>query len=54
MWLTYWIIVGLIAGWLAGKGIKGDRYGLLLDMFLGALGSLLVGWVFGRVGIWPG
>lgn len=54
MWLIYWIVVGLIAGWLAGKGTQGDGMDLLLDLFLGVLGSILVGWVFGRLGIWPG
>ncbi len=42
----YWILVGLIAGWLAGKVMKGGGYGILMDIILGILGALLGGWVF--------
>jgi len=44
-----WIIVGLIAGWLAGQVMKGGGYGIL-----GILGGFVGGWVFGLLGIWPG
>lgn len=49
-----WILVGLIAGWLAGKAMKGGGYGVLVDIILGILGGLLGGWLFGVLGIWPG
>jgi uncharacterized membrane protein YeaQ/YmgE (transglycosylase-associated protein family) len=49
-----WIVVGLIAGWLAGKVMKGGGYGVLVDIILGILGGLLGGWLFGALGIWPG
>jgi uncharacterized membrane protein YeaQ/YmgE (transglycosylase-associated protein family) len=49
-----WIIVGLIAGWLAGQVMKGGGYGILVDIILGLLGGLLGGWLFGQLGIWPG
>ena len=49
-----WILVGLIAGWLAGKVMKGGGYGVLIDIILGILGGLLGGWLFGELGIWPG
>jgi uncharacterized membrane protein YeaQ/YmgE (transglycosylase-associated protein family) len=51
--MIYWIIVGLIAGWLAGLVMKGGGYGILVDIILGILGGLLGGWLFGRLGIWP-
>ncbi len=35
MWLITWIIVGLIAGWAAGKIMKGGGYGPLTDILLG-------------------
>jgi uncharacterized membrane protein YeaQ/YmgE (transglycosylase-associated protein family) len=54
MGLVYWIIVGLIAGWLAGKVMKGGGYGVLVDTILGILGGIVGGWVFGMLGIWPG
>jgi uncharacterized membrane protein YeaQ/YmgE (transglycosylase-associated protein family) len=49
-----WIVVGLIAGWLAGQVMKGGGYGILVDIILGILGGVLGGWVFGMLGIWPG
>jgi len=49
-----WILVGLVAGWLAGKVMKGGGYGIIVDIILGILGGLLGGWIFGLLGIWPG
>ena len=54
MGLLYWIIVGLIAGWLAGQVMKGGGYGVLVDIVLGILGGIVGGWFFGVLGIWPG
>jgi uncharacterized membrane protein YeaQ/YmgE (transglycosylase-associated protein family) len=48
------IVVGLIAGWLAGKVMKGEGYGVLVDIILGILGGVLGGWLFGKLGIWQG
>ena len=49
-----WIVVGLIAGWLAGQVMKGGGYGILVDIILGIVGGLLGGWILGQLGIWPG
>ena len=49
-----WIVVGLIAGWLAGQAMKGGGYGVLVDIILGILGGILGGWIFGLLGIWQG
>ena len=49
-----WIIVGLIAGWLAGQLMKGGGYGVIADIILGLLGGLLGGWLFGLLGIGAG
>jgi len=49
-----WIIVGLIAGWLAGQVMKGGGYGVLVDIILGLLGGLLGGWLSGQLGIGAG
>ena len=46
-----WIIVGLIAGWLAGQVMKGGGYGILVDIILGILGGVLGGWLFGLLGL---
>ena len=48
------IVVGLIAGSLAGQVMKGGGYGLVVDIILGILGGLVGGWIFGLLGIWQG
>jgi uncharacterized membrane protein YeaQ/YmgE (transglycosylase-associated protein family) len=49
-----WIIIGLIAGWLAGKIARGAGYGCITDIILGLVGSLLGGWIFVKLGIFGG
>jgi uncharacterized membrane protein YeaQ/YmgE (transglycosylase-associated protein family) len=53
MHLIEFILVGLVAGWLAGKVMKGGGYGVLVDIILGILGGILGGWLFGMLG-WQG
>jgi len=45
--LIWWIVVGLIAGWLAGKVMKGGGFGVLMDIVIGMVGAILGGWAFG-------
>jgi uncharacterized membrane protein YeaQ/YmgE (transglycosylase-associated protein family) len=52
--IIWWIVVGLIAGWLAGKVMRGGGYGVLMDILLGMVGAILGGWLFGELGIYPG
>ena len=54
MSFIWFILIGLIAGWLAGQVMKGCGYGVLGDIIVGILGALLGGWLFGALGIWPG
>jgi uncharacterized membrane protein YeaQ/YmgE (transglycosylase-associated protein family) len=54
MGLVYWIVVGLIAGWLAGQVMKGGGYGVLMDIILGIVGGVVGGWIFGLLGIGAG
>jgi uncharacterized membrane protein YeaQ/YmgE (transglycosylase-associated protein family) len=42
-----WLIVGLIAGWLAGMVMKGGGYGVLGDIVVGLIGSCLGGFLMG-------
>jgi uncharacterized membrane protein YeaQ/YmgE (transglycosylase-associated protein family) len=51
--LLWWCIVALIAGWLAGKVMKGGGFGVLMDIVLGIVGVVIGGWVFGRLGGFP-
>ena len=52
--LLWMIVVGLIAGWLAGKVMKGGGYGVLLDIVIGIIGAMIGGWLFGMLGVFPG
>jgi uncharacterized membrane protein YeaQ/YmgE (transglycosylase-associated protein family) len=45
MGILSWIVVGLIAGFLAGQVMRGGGYGLIGDIVVGVLGGLLGGWV---------
>jgi uncharacterized membrane protein YeaQ/YmgE (transglycosylase-associated protein family) len=54
MGLLWFLIIGAIAGWLAGQFMKGSGFGLLGDIIVGVIGAFLGGWLFGKLGIWPG
>jgi uncharacterized membrane protein YeaQ/YmgE (transglycosylase-associated protein family) len=45
MGILSWIVVGLIAGWLAGVLVKGGGYGCIGDIIVGVVGGLLGGWI---------
>jgi uncharacterized membrane protein YeaQ/YmgE (transglycosylase-associated protein family) len=48
------LIIGAIAGWLAGKLTKGSGFGLVGNMVVGILGAIVGGFVFGQLGIAAG
>lgn len=45
-----WIVIGLVAGWLTGKIMKGDGYGAIVDMVVGLIGALIGGFLFEKLG----
>jgi uncharacterized membrane protein YeaQ/YmgE (transglycosylase-associated protein family) len=49
--LIIWLIVGAIAGWLAGMVVKGGGYGLIGDIIVGIVGALIAGWLLPQIGI---
>jgi len=49
-WIA-WIIIGLIAGWIAGTVTRGRGFGCLVDVVLGLVGAVIGGWIFTRLGI---
>src|SRR5205809_1724003 len=49
-----WLLLGLIAGWLAGKIARGRGFGCITDIVLGLVGSYLGGWIFTKLGIFGG
>ncbi len=54
MEFLWFIVVGLIAGWLAGLVMKGGGYGILGNIVIGVIGALIGGWVFGLLGLGAG
>ena len=54
MSILYFLLVGLIAGWLAGVIMKGGGYGVLGDIIIGIVGAIIGGWLFGALGIMTG
>jgi uncharacterized membrane protein YeaQ/YmgE (transglycosylase-associated protein family) len=47
MSIIAWIVLGLIAGWLAGMLMRGGGYGIIGDLVLGILGAIVGGWLTG-------
>jgi uncharacterized membrane protein YeaQ/YmgE (transglycosylase-associated protein family) len=45
MSILAWIVLGLVAGWLAGMIMSGSGYGIIGDIVLGILGAMVGGWV---------
>ena len=52
--IIWWIVVGLIAGWAAGKIMKGGGYGVIADIVLGIVGAIVGGWIASFVGLGGG
>jgi len=52
--LIWWAVVGLIAGWAAGRIMKGGGYGVVMDIVLGILGAVVGGWLMSVFGIHAG
>jgi len=52
--IIWWIVVGLIAGWAAGRIMKGGGYGVVADIVLGILGGIVGGWVVSLLGMGGG
>jgi uncharacterized membrane protein YeaQ/YmgE (transglycosylase-associated protein family) len=49
--LIAWIIIGVIAGWLTGKLMRGSGYGFIMDMVVGLVGALLGGFLSSHLGM---
>lgn len=46
------LIVGAIAGWLAGQIVKGYGFGLVGNIVVGVIGAFIGGWLFPQLGLW--
>ena len=49
--LIGWLLIGLLAGWLAGKMARGRGFGCIGDVLIGLIGSVIGGWIFTQLGI---
>lgn len=51
MSLLWFLVVGLVAGWLAGILVKGGGFGLVGDLIVGVVGAFLGGFLFSTLGV---
>ena len=51
MGFIWYIVIGIVAGFLAGKIMRGGGFGLVINLLLGILGGVLGGWVFALFGL---
>jgi uncharacterized membrane protein YeaQ/YmgE (transglycosylase-associated protein family) len=49
-----WLVIGAIAGWLAGQVVKGGGFGLIVDIIVGIVGAVIGGFLAGVLGISAG
>ncbi len=49
--LLIWLLVGAVAGWLAGMILRGGGFGLLGDIVVGIIGAFVGGWLLTRLGV---
>jgi uncharacterized membrane protein YeaQ/YmgE (transglycosylase-associated protein family) len=54
MEFVWFVLVGLVAGWLAGMLVKGGGFGVIGDIVVGVLGALLGGFIFNSFGVYVG
>ena len=52
MMFIWYILIGILAEYLAGKIVRGGGMGLLVNLIVGIIGGVLGGWLFGIMGIW--
>jgi len=50
MFILWWIIVGLIAGWITGKLMKGSGFGAIMDIVIGIIGAIVGGFIMRALG----
>jgi uncharacterized membrane protein YeaQ/YmgE (transglycosylase-associated protein family) len=52
--IVIWLVIGAIAGWLAGVIMKGYGFGLIGNIIVGIIGAVIAGWLLPRLGIYIG
>ncbi|MDB5505143.1 MAG: Transglycosylase-associated protein [Tardiphaga sp.] len=49
--IVVWLIVGAVAGWLAGLIVTGGGFGLIGNMVIGIIGAVVAGWLLPQLGV---
>ncbi|GAM98628.1 transglycosylase associated protein [alpha proteobacterium U9-1i] len=49
--ILIWIIVGIVAGWLAGVVVRGYGLGLVGNLVVGVIGAIIAGWLLPQLGV---
>jgi uncharacterized membrane protein YeaQ/YmgE (transglycosylase-associated protein family) len=49
--IIWWIVIGLVAGWIAGKVSRGRGFGCVTNVLLGLVGAVIGGWIFQKLNI---
>ena len=50
MSFIWFLIIGAVAGWLAGRIMRGEGFGVIVNIIVGCVGAVLGGWIFGLLG----
>ena len=53
MYFLWYLLIGLVAGWIANMIVKGGSSGLIVNLIVGIVGGLLGGWMFSWFGVVP-
>lgn len=53
MYFLWYLLIGLVAGWIANLIVKGGGSGLLVNLIVGLIGGILGGWLFSLFGLVP-
>ena len=51
MSFLWYIIIGILSGFVAGKLMRGGGFGIIVNLIVGSIGGVLGGWLFGLLGI---
>jgi uncharacterized membrane protein YeaQ/YmgE (transglycosylase-associated protein family) len=49
--IVVWLIVGAVAGWLAGLVVRGFGFGLIGNIIVGIVGAIIAGWLLPKIGV---
>ena len=52
--LIIWLVIGAVAGWLAGQIVKGYGFGLVGNIVVGIIGAVIAGWLLPMIGVMIG